>query len=335
MVAFSHRLFGVCMQNFRLRLLSWSPVSTNPAIDWLREKGVEVVITRTTVNTTEDELIELLQDYDAVIPGTEPFTRRVIESLPRLRTIARSGVGFNSIDLEAAQERGVVVSITPGANKHAVADHAFGLIIMLAHQIPANQQMVANQRWQRVPGRDVHNKTLGIIGVGNIGKQVAVRSSGFGMTLLGYDIAPDEEFGLSEFLFYVSLEHLLKHSDFITLHVPYYNLTHHMIGARELAMLKPDAYLINTARGGLIDEAALYQALVDQKLAGAALDVMENEPDFSNPLLTLDNVIWTPHVAGITFESRNACVAGACHNVWNALTGEGPIVSQVHPGDVG
>lgn len=322
-------------QNFRLRILSWSPVSENPAIDELRAKGVEVVITRTTVNTTEDELIELLQDFDASIPGTEPFTRRVIESLPRLKTVARSGVGFNSIDLEAAEERGVVVSITPGANRHAVADHAMGFIIMLAHRMPLNQKMVAEGKWQRMPGLDVYGKTLGIIGVGAIGKEVARRAQGFNMTLLGYDIAPDAKFATAHSLSYTTLPELLRRSDFVTIHVPYYKLTHHMIGASELALMKPTAYLLNTARGGIIDENALYRTLAAQQIAGAALDVMEREPDFSSPLLTLDNIIWTPHVAGITEESRKACIAGACQNVWNALTGEAPVNKAVHPGDIG
>lgn len=321
--------------NYRLRILSWTPVSENPAIDELRERGVEVVITRTSAKTTEDELIELLQDFDAVIPGTEPFTRRVIESLPRLKTIARSGVGFNSIDVQAAEERGVVVSITPGANRHAVADHAFGFMIMLARLMPQNQRNVAQGNWQRIPGRDVYGKTLGIVGVGHIGKEMAKRASGFDMKLLGYDIVQDENFAQKYDLSYVDLDEILTTADFVTLHLPYYSATHHLIGERELSMLKPTGYLINTARGGIVDEKALYQALLEKKLAGAALDVMENEPDFSNPLLQLDNVIWTPHVAGITEESRNACIAGACYNVWNALTKDAPVNKQVHPGDIG
>src|SRR5690242_11509097 len=129
---------------YRVQVLSWSPVYQSPAYDELRAKGVEVVVTQTTPGTTEDELIELMQDFDATIPGVEPFTRHVIERLPRLKIIARSGVGFNSIDVQAAQDSGVIVATTPGANRHAVADHTWGFMLMLAHLIPQNQQIVAN-----------------------------------------------------------------------------------------------------------------------------------------------------------------------------------------------
>ncbi len=318
---------------FRVRVLSWSPLTDSPTLQELRDKGVEVVVTRTTPGTTEEELVELMRDFEAAIPGVEPFTRRVIENLPRLKVISRSGVGFNSIDVQAANDHGIVVATTPGANRHAVADHAWGFIIMLAHLIPQNQKIVAQKRWVRMPGIDVYGKTLGIIGVGAIGKEVARRASGFNMEILGYDIKTDPEFARVQNLRYTSLEDLLARSDFITLHLPYYPLTHHLISDPEFAQLKPGAYLINTARGGIVDEEALYRALIEKKLAGAALDVMEEEPDFKSPLFELENIIWTPHVAGITEESRRECLAGACRNVWNALTGEGP-VSQVHPGDV-
>ncbi len=321
-------------EKFRVNLLSWSPLANSTPLDKLRAKGAEVVVTKTSATTTQDQLIEIMQDFDAAIPGTEPFTRYVIERLPRLKIIARSGVGFNSIDLVAAQEHNVIVATTPGANRHAVADHAIGFIIMLAHLMPKNQQMIANKIWQRVPGRDVYRKTLGIIGVGAIGKEVAKRSKGFEMELLGYDIVQDEEFARKHELRYTSLEEVMSRSDFVTIHCPYYAATHHMIDERELALMKPSAYLLNTARGGIIAEDALYSALVEKRLAGVALDVMEIEPDFSSPLMTLENIIWTPHVAGITDESRLACISAACQNVWNALTNSGP-VHQVFPGSIG
>jgi len=283
---------------------------------------------------SEDEIIELMQGFDAVIPGTEPFTRRVIEHLPGLKTIARSGVGFNSIDVQAAQDNGVIVSTTPGANRHAVADHTLGMMIMLAHLIPQNQQMVTKGQWVRTVGRDVYGKTLGIIGVGAIGKEVAKRARGFDMPILGYDIVQDESFARQYNLRYTNLEEVMGQADFITVHVPYYKATHYLIGAGELALVKPTAYLINTARGGIVDEQALHNALIEKRLAGAGLDVMQDEPNFASPLMQLDNIIWTPHVAGITEESRLACLAAACLNVWNALSGEGQ-VHQVFPDSVG
>jgi D-3-phosphoglycerate dehydrogenase len=248
-----------------------------------------------------------------------------------LKSIARTGVGFDSIDIQAAADNKVVVTTTPGANRHAVADHAIVFMLMLTRLIPANQKMVADGKWTRVVGWDAYGKTLGIIGVGAIGKETARRSSGFDMPLLGYDIAPDYAFAEKHNLRYVALDELLAKSDFVSLHVPYYHATHHMIGERELNLMKPTAYLINTARGGIIDEDALYNALVEKRIRGAALDVCENEPNFASPLLRLDNVIWTPHVAGITLESRLACLAGACKNSWAVLSGNGDY-HQIKPG---
>ncbi len=306
----------------------------NPSLEWLRARGCEVVVDPALPGIREDELIARLEGVHAVGCGTEPFTRRVLDSLPELKTIARTGVGFNSIDLVAARERGVAVTITPGANRHAVADHVFAFILMLAHRLPENQATVAAKKWTRTVGRDVFGATLGIIGVGAIGREVTRRAAGFSMPVLGYDIAPDAAFAHESGLHFVELDELMHRSDFITLHVPYYAGTHHLVGARELALVRPAAYLINTARGGVLDEEALYQALVEKRLAGAALDVAENEPNFASPLMGLGNVIWTPHVAGITHESRLACLAQACENIWAVLSGEGEF-EAVLPGAVG
>ena len=319
---------------YRVKILSWKVPGNNQVIGWLRDKGCEVVVEPGWAGMSEAELIKMVDGFDGVICGVEPFTREVIFSLPRLRAICRTGVGFNSIDLEAAKERGAIVTTTPGANRHAVADHTIGLMIMLAHRIPENQQMIVNKKWTRVVGRDVYRKTVGIIGVGAIGKEVALRANGFSMEILGHDIVLDNEFAQSVGLRYTSLEEIMSRSDFIAIHVPYYTTTHYIIGAKELALVKPDAYLINTARGGLVDETALYNALVEKRLKGAALDVAEDEPNFDSPLMTLENVIWTPHVAGITDESRFACLEGAAHNVWGVLSGEEPY-HEVRPGAIG
>ncbi|MBI2300168.1 MAG: phosphoglycerate dehydrogenase [Armatimonadetes bacterium] len=318
----------------RVKILSYQAPPDAPPLAWLRERGCEVLVEPGWPGMSEDELIARVDGCDAVCCGTEPFTRRVIAALPRLKTIARTGVGFNSIDLDAAEEHGVVVTVTPGANRHAVADHAFGLLIMLARRIPQNQRMVAGGEWRRVVGRDVYGKTLGIVGVGNIGKEMARRAAGFRMDLLGHDIVLDETFAQGVGLRYVALDELLRCADFITLHVPRTAATYHLIGVEELALVRPTAHLINTARGGIVDEAALHAALVEGRLAGAALDVSEHEPDFASPLMQLDNVIWTPHVAGITDESRLACLAAACRNAWAVLSGEGRF-DPVRPGDEG
>lgn len=297
-------------------------------------KGVEVVVDPGYPGISEEDLIRKVEGFDGVMCGVEPFTRKVIFSLPQLKSIARTGVGFDAIDLEAAEEKNVIVTTTPGANKHAVADHTIAFMIMLAHRFPENTKVVSEGKWVRMVGKDVYAKTLGIIGVGNIGKEVAKRAVGFGMKLLGFDIVFDNDFANRVGLTYVKLDELLSHSDFITLHVPHYDLTHHIVGENELALAKPEAYLINTARGGVVDEIALHRALIEKRLTGAALDVMENEPDFNSPLMALENVIWTPHVAGITTESRLACLEVACHNSWAVLSGQGEYY-QVKPGSIG
>jgi D-3-phosphoglycerate dehydrogenase / 2-oxoglutarate reductase len=317
---------------FNVMVLSWNVPLDNPALVQLRENGCNVIVKPGYPGITEDTLIEHVgPEIDGVICGVEPFTRYVIERLPRLKSIARTGVGFDSIDVPAAADHNVIVTTTPGANRHAVADHTLVFMLMLTRLIPANQKMVVDGKWTRVVGWDAYAKTLGIIGVGAIGKEVARRSIGFDMPLLGYDINPDYAFAEKHNLKYVELDELMAQSDFVSLHLPYYPATHHIVGEREISLMKPTSYLINTARGGLIDEDALYNALVEKRLRGAALDVCENEPNFASPLLQLDNVIWTPHVAGITLESRLACFAGACQNSWAVLRGEGEYF-QIKPG---
>ncbi len=170
--------------------------------------------------------------------------------------------------------------------------------------------------------------------MGAIGKEVATRAKAFGMELLGNDIVFDHDFAQTVGLTYTGLDDLMQRADFITLHVPYYEATHHLVGEHELSLVKPTSYVINTARGGVLDEEALYKALIEDRLTGAALDVAENEPNFASPLMALDRVIWTPHVAGITLESRLACLSGACQNIWGVLSGDGPY-HQVLPGAVG
>jgi phosphoglycerate dehydrogenase-like enzyme len=317
---------------FNLMVLSWNVPLDNPNLVWLREQGCNITVKPGYPGISEDQLIEHVgQETDGVICGVEPFTRYVIERLPRLKSIARTGVGFDSIDVQAAEDNGKIVTTTPGANRHAVADHALTFMLMLTRLIPANQKMVAEGKWTRVVGWDAYAKTLGIIGVGAIGKELARRSLGFDMPLLGYDIEPDYAFAEKYNLKYVGLDELMAKSDFVSVHLPYYPDTHHIIAAREIALMKPTAYLINTARGGIIDEDALYQALIEKRLRGAALDVCEDEPNFASPLLQLDNVLWTPHVAGITLESRLACLAGACRNSWGVLSNKSDFY-QIKPG---
>ncbi|MBP1720244.1 MAG: Glyoxylate reductase [Deltaproteobacteria bacterium] len=251
----------------------------------------------------EEELIPLLKDIDGIVAGLDEYSRKAILSTNRLKVISRYGVGVDNIDLEAAKERGILVVNTPEVNTQAVADLTFGLILAVCRKIPKAHFSTQKGNWGRLIGRGVYKKSLGIIGLGRIGKAVAERARGFSMEILAYDIkierAPGETLGIR----YVPLDELLAEGDFITLHCDLNPGSKGIIGAEELSLMKKTAYLINTARGGLIDENALFEALRAGKIAGAALDAFQDEPPVNSPLLTLDNIITTPHIGSYTHEA--------------------------------
>ena len=199
------------------------------------------------------------------------------------------------------------MTTTPGTNERAVADFAFGLILTVARAIPANIANVKAGRWERVVGPDVAHATLGIVGLGLIGKEVARRAHGFDMRILAYDVFRDEAFAEQYGVEYRELDDVLAEADYVTVHVPLMPQTRNLLDAGRLARLKPTAYVVNTARGGTVDEAALYEALTSGRLAGAALDVFGVEPAWGNPLLELPNVVATPHVAGIASARKRRC----------------------------
>jgi len=274
---------------------------------------------------TPGELQALLGDAVGAIASTDPFTREVIEAAPGLRVIARVGVGSDSIDRAAADERGVAIAITPGQNAETVADHALALILALVRKIALQDRAVRAGRWERVgamaPG-ELFGRTVGLIGAGEIGRAVIRRLQGFGVALMAYDPAVASLPGV-ELL--PSVEALLRRADIVSLHAPLIPATRHIINAERLALVKPTALLVNTARGGLVDQPALLQALRRQAIAGAALDVFETEPLASDsPLLSLSNVMLTQHVAGVTWESMRAMTAMAVDSVAAILRGETP-----------
>jgi len=274
-------------------------------------------------------LIEVVKDADGLLVtlNVEPVTRRVIEAAPKLKVIARHGVGYDNVDVKAATERGIVVTIAP-VNIETVADMTFALLLCLARKICQADWYVKSKKWTvRDPflfmGVDVWGKTLGIIGSGRIGRAVARRAKAFGMRVIYYDIYRNEvaekELGVE----YRPLEELLRESDFVTIHVPLTKETHHMIGEKELKMMKPTAILINTARGPVIDTNALVKALKEGWIAGAALDVFEQEPlPLDHPLLELDNVILTPHIASNTIDCRIRLAVTAAEEILRVLHGE-------------
>lgn len=244
-----------------------------------------------------------IKDAEAIIVGLETIDKEIINQGKFLKLIAKHGVGVDNIDLDTARKQGVFVTNVPGTNNDAVADLAFGLMLSSARSIVEANLKVKNGEWPRMDGHSVWGKTLGIIGLGSIGKGVAKRASGFSMNILGYDVndrSPEEEkLDISR----VTLEELLTHSDFISLHVPLNKHTSKMIGRDHFKIMKKTAILINTARGGLIDEEALYDALSKKLILGSGLDVFEEEPLKNEQLLALDNLIATPHMAAYTVEA--------------------------------
>ena len=256
----------------------------------------------------------------------------MLAETPELRVISRIGVGYDAIDVDEATRRGIVVCTTPGANHHSVADLAMGLILMCLRQINAAAEVVRAGNWAppRV-GVELRATTVGILGTGLIGREVVKRLSGFEPRVLAYDIVESPEMVQRFGVEYVSFDELLRQSDVLTLHAPLLPETRGLIDAAALAKMKPSAYVVNTARGPLIDEVAMANALHAGQIAGAALDVFDREPlPSSSPLRHAPNVILTPHMAGVTQQSRTAMAAMAVENVARVLRGEPP-VSCVNP----
>lgn len=289
----------------------------------LAEAGCETVRADMSQKMTEDRLIELLDGVEAAIVGVVPMTAHVLENAPRLRVVSAHGVGVDHIDLEAATRLGVIIANCPGANDQAVADLTIGLMVSIARQIPQVDRDVRGGKWGRYEGSELWKKTLGLIGLGRIGRGVAKRASGFDMQVLAYDPYVDEKQAEAIGVRMTSLEEVIASADFVSLHAALTEETRNMIGKRELEQMKLSAFLINTARGGLVDEEALYTALVEGKLAGAALDAFTSEPPVDSPLLELRNVVITPHIGAHTKEAIERVGVLAAQNVVQALhTGE-------------
>ena len=298
----------------------------------LVEAGHELAFHRFPGVPDEDGVIAVLDGAEAAIVGVEPYTARVLDSCPSLRILSRTGVGYDAIDVQAATAHGVIVTTTPGTNHHSVAEAAIGLILAALRRTAFADRQMRTSGWNpRSYGVELRGKTVGVVGTGLIGKEVVRRLQGWDVQILLSDVVQDptltERYGAR----YVELSDLLCESDVITLHAPLLPTTRHLIDEAALRSMKPTAYLVNTARGPLVDEAALARALAEGQIAGAAIDVFEVEPlPADSPLLKLDNVTLTQHVAGVTHESMRAMTAMAVDNVARVLRGEPP-TSCVNP----
>ncbi|HYL07506.1 MAG TPA: phosphoglycerate dehydrogenase, partial [Candidatus Udaeobacter sp.] len=289
----------------------------------LRRAGDVTVVSK----LPEAELIQRIPDFDALVVRSETrVTAPVIEAGKRLRVVGRAGVGVDNIDVPAATRRGILVVNAPRGNIVAAAEHTIALLFALARSVPQADASVKRGEWTRSKfvGTEVRGKTLGVIGLGNVGSEVAKRAHGLEMDVVAYDPVVSAERAELFNVALVSLNELLERADFITIHVPLVESNRNLIGSPELGVMKPTARLINTARGGIVDEAALYKALASGQIAAAACDVFMTEPPGENPLLALPNFIATPHIGASTAEAQVSVAFDVAEEVAAVLAGDLP-----------
>lgn len=293
-------------------------------LDLLREADIDLEILQAF--SPKDVLVEAARDVDGILARAAVITEDVLTS-PDLKIVSRHGVGYETVDVDACTRLGIAVTISGDANAQAVSEHAFALIMAVARNLRTADRIVHAHSWDRdgVVAVELHRKMLGIVGLGRIGSRLARQAGGFDMNVLVHDPYATDDAIAAAGATRVPLDDLLSQSDFVSLHVPMTDETRGIIGAPELSLMKPTAVIVNTSRGGLIDEAALYDALVAGKLGGAGLDVFESEPpEEGNPLLGLDNVLCSPHVAGQTAEALVRTSIAAAQNVLAVFRGEVP-----------
>jgi phosphoglycerate dehydrogenase-like enzyme len=282
---------------------------------------------------SEEELLSQLPGCVASLAGSEPYTPAVIAKAAAagLRVIARAGVGYDAVDVPAATEHGIAVTIAPGTNHDAVAEHTFALILALAKTVVQQNNAVKSGQWPRKAQQPVRGKTLGLLGLGRVGRAVALRGLAFGMPVVAHDPLPDAAFAAQHDIPLLSVDDVFRRADYLSLHMPMLAGSKHIVNARTLGLMKPTAYLINTARGGVVDECALYDALANKRLAGAGLDVFDLEPPGDCPLLKLDSVVATAHTAGVDLQSRDDMARVGAEAIVKLLGGGWPAECVVNP----
>lgn len=311
-------------------LVAVTRVIPEAGLSLVKEKA-EVRLWEEELPPTPEQLTDLLHDVDGALTLlTEHIDGDVLDRHPRLKVISNFAVGYDNVDVEAATARGVAVCNTPGVLTETTADHAFALMMAAARRIVESVDYVRAGKWVTwsptlLLGRDLHGATIGIVGFGRIGKEVARRAGGFNMRILAYDTYQDEAAAAELGVEYRGLDDLLRESDFVTLHVTLTPETTHLIGARELGLMKNEAVLVNAARGPVVDTEALVDALRNKAIWGAALDVTDPEPlPADHPLITMPNVIVVPHTASATIDTRNKMATLAARNLLAVLAGKMP-----------
>lgn len=305
----------------------------------LPERGLKIIMERFDAEVWPEyapppkkTIIEKAKDVDALATLlSDKIDAEVFDAAPKLKMIAQLAVGFDNVDVQEATKRGIYVSNTPEVLTDTTADFAWTLLMALARRVVEADKYVRMGKWKvgwhpaMLQGRDVYGATMGIVGAGRIGYAVAKRATGFSMKILFYDVIPrpemEKDFGAKK----VDLDELLKQSDFVSVHVPLMKETHHLINAEKLRLMKKTAYLINNSRGPVVDEKALYEALNEGRIAGAGLDVFEQEPtSLANPLLKLDNVVVAPHISSASYETRSKMAEMVADNLIAFFEGKKP-----------
>ena len=299
---------------------------TKKGINILKEHQCEIISNPFGHALNEKELLKLIPEVSGVITGMDQLTNRVISSANKLKVISKHGIGVDNIDIKAAGNKNIVVTNIPAGKEesNAVADFTFALILSIARKICEMDRNMKKGNWTKAIGSEVFGKTLGIIGSGAIGKSVIARAKGFDMNILVNDIHEDKELIKKFGVKYVDLDYLLNNSDFVSIHVPLNETTRRLIAKKELNSMKNSSYLINTARGGIVDEKDLYEALNTNTIAGAALDVFFEEPPRKSPLLELNNLVTTPHMAAYTKSSLENLDVISAENVISVFKGNKP-----------
>ena len=297
-------------------------------LDLLKNAGIEYLINPHNKKLTESQLSELVSDFDVLIAGTEPITKKVLTQAPKLKLISRVGIGLDSVDLISARERGIKISYTPDAPAPAVAELTLTMMLTLLRSVHiSNLKMHAGQ-WERIFGRRLSKITVGIIGVGRVGTHLLRCMSGFGkIHILANDIVPNRQLDKEFNLDWVSKEQIYKEADLISLHLPLTPLTKNMICYEQLFQMKKDAFIINTSRGSIINENDLHQVMIEGRLGGAAIDVFENEP-YQGKLAEIDRCLLTAHMGSMSIDCRSQMEIEATEEAVRFLTGK-PLESEV------
>jgi D-3-phosphoglycerate dehydrogenase len=292
-------------------------VSTQP-FDLLIANGFEIINNPYGRKLTEDEVIELAKDCIGIVAGVEPLTARVMDALPNLKCISRVGVGMDNVDLEYAKQKGLVVVNTPDGPTRGVAELTLAMTLSLLRKIPQADTALKNKQWKKQIGNLIFEKQIGIIGLGRIGRMVAELFRGIGNPVMGYDLFPDKEWALKNKVEIKSFDEVLSQSNIVTLHIPGNKDKTPVISTEEISKMQKGSFLINISRGGVVDEDALYEALISGQLSGAAVDVFTTEP-YSGRLCDLDNIVLTPHLGSYASEGKLQMEIDAVQNLINAL----------------